>query len=88
MSSPEEQSQNGAQDQYALKSKGEIKYVDSSELFQKVSNGEKVFVEGVEGSIPGLSISYQVNDDMFITEDIFVENISVTEFKNKLDEIY
>ena len=42
-----------AQDQYAIRTAGEIKYVDSSELFQKVSDGEKVFVEGVEGSIPG-----------------------------------
>ncbi len=30
-----------AQDQYVLKSAGEISYVDSSELFQKVSNGKK-----------------------------------------------
>ena len=43
---------NEAQDQYVLKSAGEISYVDSSELFQKVSNGEKIFVEGVKDSIP------------------------------------
>ena len=49
---------NGAQDQYALKSAVEIPYVDSSVLFQKVSNGDKVFVEGVEGSSPGFSIAY------------------------------
>ena len=79
---------NGALDQYALKSAGEITYVDSSELFQKVSNGEKVFVEGVEGSIPGSSIACQENDDMYIKEDMFVEHISVAEFKDKLDEIY
>ncbi len=30
---------NAAQDQYALKSAGEIKCVDSSELFRKVSDG-------------------------------------------------
>ena len=79
---------NEAQDQYALKSGGEIIYVDSSELFQKVSNGEKVFVEGVKGSIPGFSITYQENDDMFIKEDMYVEHISVTDFKKKLDDIY
>ena len=79
---------NEAQDQYALKSGGEIIYVDSGELFQKVSNGEKVFVEGVKGSIPGFSITYQENDDMFIKEDMYVEHISVTDFKKKLDDIY
>jgi hypothetical protein len=52
-----------------------------------VSNGEKVFVEGVKGSIPGFSITYQENDDMFI-EDMYVEHISVTDFKKKLDDIY
>jgi hypothetical protein len=81
---------NEAQDQYALKTAGEITYVDSSELFQKVSNGEKVFVEGVKGSIPGFSITYQENDDMFIKEDMdmFVEHITVEDFKKKLDSIY
>jgi hypothetical protein len=57
-----------AQDHYALQSAGEIKYVDSSELFQKVANGEKICVEGVDDSIPGFSITYQENDDMFIKE--------------------
>ena len=42
---------NEAQDQYVLESAGEISYVDSSGLFQEVSNGEKIFVEGVKGSI-------------------------------------
>jgi hypothetical protein len=32
---------NAAQDQYTLKSAGEIKHVDSSELFQRVSGGER-----------------------------------------------
>ena len=53
-----------------------------------MSNGEKVFVEGVNGSIPGFSIAYQENDDMFIKEDMYVEHISVTDFKKKLDDIY
>ena len=81
---------NEAQDQYAVKSAGEIMYVDSSELFQKVSDGEKVFVEGVQGSIPGFSISFQDQEDMFIKKDgnMFVEHITVDEFKQKLDEIY
>ena len=43
---------NEAQDQYAVKSAGEIKYVDSAQLFQKVSYGERVFVEGVKDSSP------------------------------------
>ena len=81
---------NEAQDQYAIKSAGEIMYVDSSELFQKVSDGEKVFVEGVQGSIPGFSISFQDQEDMFIKKDgnMFVEHITVDEFKQKLDDIY
>ena len=79
---------DGAQDQYALKSAGEITYVDFSELFRKVSNGEKVLVEGVEGSIPGFSIAYQENDDMFTKEDMFVGHISVTKFKNIPHKIY
>ncbi len=51
---------NEAQYQYAVKSAGEIKYVDSSELFQKVSNGERVFVEGKSESTPGFSIFSKV----------------------------
>ena len=73
---------NAAQDQCALKSAGEINYVDSIELFLKVSKGEKVLVEGVERSIPGFSIAYQKHDDLF------VDHISMVEFKNKVDEIY
>jgi hypothetical protein len=55
-----------------------------------VSNGEKVFVERVKGYTPGFSesITYQENEDRFIKEDMFVEDISVKEFKKKLDEIY
>jgi hypothetical protein len=81
---------NAAQDQYAIQSAGEIKYVDSSELFQKVSDGEKVFVEGVKDSFPGFSISYQENEDMFIKEgsNMFVEHITVEDFRKKLDNIY
>ena len=81
---------NEAQDQYVLKSAGEISYVDSSELFQKVSNGEKIFVEGVKDSIPGFSITFQDNEDMFIKEDnaMYVQHITVDEFKKKLDSIY
>ncbi len=82
---------NAAQDQYALISAGEIKYVDSSGLFQKVSDGEnlKIFVEGVKDLIPGFSITYQENY-MFIKEgsNMFVEHITVEDFKKKLDSIY
>jgi hypothetical protein len=58
-----------AQDQYAVKSAGEIKYVDSSELFQKVSSGERVFVEGITGSISRFSIFFQDQEDVFIKKD-------------------
>ena len=81
---------NEAQDQYVVRSAGETTYMDSSELFQKVADGEKVFVEGVQGSIPGFSISFQDEEDMFIKKDgnMFVEHITVQEFKQKLDDIY
>jgi hypothetical protein len=59
---------NEAENQYAVKSAGEIMYIDSSELFQKVSDGEKVFVEGIQGLSPGFSISFQDQDDRFIME--------------------
>jgi hypothetical protein len=76
---------NEAKDQYVLKSAEEISYVDSSELFQMVSNGEQIFVEGVKDSIPGFSISFQDNGDMFIKEDyaMYVQHITVDEFKKK-----
>jgi hypothetical protein len=81
---------NEAQDQYVLRSAGEARYVDSSELFQKLSNGEKVFVKVGKDSIPGFSITFQNNEDMFIKEDnaMFVEHITVDEFKKKLDTIH
>ena len=55
---------NEAQDRYAVRLAGETRYMDSSELFEKVSDGEKVFVEGVQGSIPGFSISFQDDEDI------------------------
>jgi hypothetical protein len=57
---------NEAQDQYVLRSAGEPGYVHYSKLFQKLLNGEKIFVERVEDSIPGFSISFQDNEDKFI----------------------
>ena len=69
---------NAALDQYALISAGEIKYVDSSELFQKVSDGEKIFVEGVKDLIPGFSITYQENDDITeVVETLFQKNYAL-----------
>ena len=81
---------NEAQDRYAVRSAGEITYMDSSQLFQKVADGEKVFVERVQGSIPGFSISFQDDEDIFIKKDgnMCVEHITVQEFKQKLDDIY
>ncbi len=79
---------NEALDKYALKSAGEIKYVDSRELFEKVSKGEKLFVQGIKDSIPGFSITYQENDDVFIKESVYVEHITVDDLKKKLDNIY
>ncbi len=85
---------NEAQDQYAVKSAGEIKHVDSGELFQKVSNGERVlnsvFVEGVNGSIPEFSIFFQDQEDVFIKKDgnMYVEHVPVEEFKKKLHDLY
>ncbi len=50
---------NEARDPYFLSSTGKMIYVDSSELFQKVSNGVTV-------SIPRFSIKFQYNEDTFI----------------------
>ncbi len=49
---------NEAQDQYAVESAGEIECVDSGGLFQIGSNGEIVFVEGVNESILGFSVFF------------------------------
>jgi hypothetical protein len=48
-----------AQNQYAVESAGEIECVDSGGLFQIGSNGERVFVEGVDQSILGFSVFFQ-----------------------------
>jgi hypothetical protein len=34
---------------------------------------EKDFVQGIKDSIPGFSITYQKNDDVFIKENMYVE---------------
>ena len=47
---------NESTDHYNLQSAGEITLVDSSELFDKVSNNEVVFVNGLEGVIPSMSV--------------------------------
>jgi hypothetical protein len=67
-----------------LKSAGETFYVGSSELFNKVSNGEKVFVEEVKDSFPGFSITYQEGDDVSIKDDMFVEHSIVNNLKQSL----
>jgi len=49
---------NESTGQYIWQSAGEITLVDSSELFDKVSNNEivtLVFVNGIEGFIPSMS---------------------------------
>jgi hypothetical protein len=55
-----------------------------------LSNGEKIFVEGVKDSIPGVSITFQDNEDKFMKEDnaMYVEHITVDELKKELDTIY
>ncbi len=55
-----------------------------------MSNGEKIFVEGVKDSIPGFSTTFQDNEDMFIKEDnaMYVQHITVDEVKKQLDNIY
>ena len=79
-----------ASDRYILRSAGDIKYVDSSELFNIVSRGDEVFVEGVKGSIPGFTISYGEDEDVFIKEgsNIYVNQITVADLKNKLQRIF
>ena len=45
-------------------------------------------MEGVNDSIPGFTISYQEGDDVFIKEDILVEQITVADLKKKMTQIY
>ena len=45
-----------------MPSAGEITLVDSSELFDKVSNNEVVFVNGEEDVVPSMSVSYGEDD--------------------------
>ena len=49
-----------------------------------------MFVEGVEYSIPGLSITFQDNEEMFTKEyyDVYVQHTTVGEFKEKSNCIY
>ena len=57
---------NGSTDQYILQSAGEIELVDSSKLFNKVSNHEIVFIHGIEGATPSMSVSYGEDDEIFV----------------------
>ena len=47
----------------------------SSELFQRVSDGEKIFVDGVQDSIPGFSITHHENDKFYSMQDNIMEII-------------
>ena len=63
---------------------------DFSELFQKVSNGERTLDEWVKDSITKFLSTFQDNEDMFINEynAMYVQHIAVDEFEMKLDSIY
>ncbi len=52
---------------------------------KRFSKGEKGFVQGIKDSIPGFSITYQENDDVFIRENMYVEHATVDDLKKKLD---
>ena len=73
---------NESTDQYILQSAGEITLVDSSELFDKVSNNEIVFVNGIEGVIPSMSVSYGENEEIFVREGtrMEVEKFTLSDF--------
>ena len=51
-----------------MQSAGEITLVDSSKLCDKVSNNEIVFVNGIEGVLPSMSVSNGEDDEMFVTK--------------------
>ena len=57
---------NESTDQYILQSAGEITLVDSSKLFDQVSNNEVVFVNEIEGVIASMSVSYGEDDEIFV----------------------
>ena len=70
---------NESTDQYILQSAGEITLVDSSKLFNKVSNYEVVFVNGIEGVVLSMSVSYGEDDEIFVRErtQMDVENFTL-----------
>ena len=65
-----------------MPSAGEITLVDSSKLIDKVSSNEVVFVNGIEGVIPSMSVSYGEDDELFVREgtQMDVENFSLSDF--------
>jgi hypothetical protein len=58
--------------------------------FRNCQMEKKVFVEGVNGSIPGSSIFFQDQEDRFIKKDgnMHVQHVTVEEFKKKLHDLY
>ena len=64
---------NKSANQYVLQSAGEITFVGSSELFEKVDNNEVVFINGIEGAILGLSISHDDDNEIFVREGTQME---------------
>ena len=58
-----------------MQSAEEITFVDSDDLFDKVSNNDIVFVNGIEGVIPSMSISYGENVDIFVREGTQMEAV-------------
>ena len=81
---------NESKDQYILPSAGEITLVNSSKLFEKVSNNEVVFVNGIDGVIPSISVSYGEGDEIFVREgaQMDVEKFTLSDFNEKLIEIF
>ena len=49
------------------------KQFDSSELIDKLSNNEIVFVNRIEGFIPSMSIPYGGDDEIFVLEGTQME---------------
>ena len=80
---------NESTDQYILQSAGDITLVDSSELFNKVNNNEVVVVNGIEGVIPSMSVSYGEDYEIFVREgtQMEVEKFTLSDFNEKLIEI-
>ena len=65
-----------------------IETIESGELFSRVDRGERVNVEGLTDPFPNCQLFWKDGDDLFVKGEMYVERISIQDFKHQLSEIY